>query len=106
MEVLAAARALDAAPEVVLMTAYAEVPAAVEALRAGAYDYLAKPVEPQDVVRIATRAADRFALVRRTRELEALVEAGESGFIGRSAAAIEVRRRIERAGRLPAPVVL
>ncbi len=106
MEVLTAARGLDDPPEVVLMTAYAEVPAAVAALRAGAYDYLSKPVETDDLIRIATRAADRFALVRRTRELQALVEAGESGFIGRSAAAIEVRRRIERAGRLPAPVVL
>jgi DNA-binding NtrC family response regulator len=106
MDVLAAARALDAPPEVVLMTAYAEVPAAVAALRGGAYDYLAKPVEPDDLVRVAARAADRHALVRRARELQALVEAGESGFIGRSAAAVEVRRRVERAGRLPAPVVL
>lgn len=106
MEVLAAARSLDAPPEVVLMTAYAEVPAAVAALRAGAYDYLSKPVETDDLVRIATRAADRFGLVQRTRELQALVEAGESGFIGRSTGAMEVRRRIERAGRLPAPVVL
>lgn len=106
MEVLAAARALDTPPEVVMMTAYAEIPAAVAALRAGAYDYLSKPVEPDDLVRIATRAADRYALVCRTRELQALVEAGESGFIGRSAPAAEVRRRIERAGRLPAPVVL
>lgn len=106
MEVLAVARALDAPPEVVLMTAYAEVPAAVAALRAGAYDYLSKPIETDDLVRIATRAAERHALIRRTCELQALVDAGESGFIGRSAAAIELRRRIERAGRLPAPVVL
>ena len=106
MEVLAAARALEAPPEVVLMTAYAEVPAAVAALRAGAYDYLSKPVESEHLVRIALRAADRFALVCRTRELQALVEATESGFIGRSVAATELRRRIERAGRLPAPVVL
>ncbi len=106
MEVLTQARRLDAPPEVVLMTAYAEVPAAVAALRAGAYDYLSKPVETEDLVRIVARAADRYGLVRRTRELEAVVEAGESGFIGRSAAAVEVRRRIERAGRLPAPVVL
>ena len=106
MEVLAAARALETPPEVVVMTAYAEVPAAVAALKAGAYDYLSKPIEPDDLVRTAVRAADRFGLVRRTRELQALVEAGESGFIGRSAAAVEVRRRIERAGRLPAPVVL
>jgi len=106
MEVLGAARQLDVPPEVVVMTAYAEVPAAVAALRAGAYDYLSKPVEPDTLLRIALRAADRHALVRRTQELHALVEAGESGFIGRSAAAVEVRRKVERAGRLPAPVVI
>jgi two-component system response regulator HydG len=106
MAVLLAARELDVPPEVVLMTAYAEVPAAVAALKAGAYDYLSKPVEPDDLVRIAARAADRFALIRRTRELQALVEANESGFVGRSPAAREIGRRIERAGRLPAPVVL
>ena len=106
MDVLAAARALDSSPEVVLMTGYAEVPAAVAALRAGAYDYLSKPVEVGDLVRIAVRAADRHALVQRSRALQAFVDAGESGFLGRSPAAIEVRRRIERAGRLPAPVVL
>jgi DNA-binding NtrC family response regulator len=106
MEVLGAARGLDHPPEVILMTAYAEVPAAVAALRAGAYDYLAKPFQPEELLRIATKAADRHALVTRTRELEALVEAGESGFIGRSLAAIELRRRIERAGRVLAPVVL
>lgn len=32
--------------EVILMTAYASIPTAVEALKAGAYDYLAKPFDP------------------------------------------------------------
>jgi DNA-binding NtrC family response regulator len=105
-EVLREARTLDPPPEVVVMTAYAEVPAAVQALRSGAYDYLAKPFEPEDLLRTVLRAADRYALLRRTRELEALVTARDSGFIGRSAAAVEVRRWIERVGRVPAPVLL
>ena len=106
LEILAAARALDRPPEVIVLTGYAEVPAAVAALKAGAYEYLAKPVAPEDLLKTAMRASERFALVQRARELEAIVEAGESGFIGRSAVAVELRRRVERAGRLPAPVVL
>lgn len=105
-EVLAVARGLDSPPEVIVVTGYAEVPAAVAALRAGAYDYLAKPVEPDDLLRLAVRAAERFRLVQRTRELQALVDERESGFIGRSSAALDVRRQIERAARIPAPVLL
>jgi two-component system response regulator AtoC len=106
MEVLAAARSVDQPPEVVLMTAYAEVPAAVAALKAGAYDYLSKPVEVEHLLRVVSRAAERWGLLRRTRQLEALVATGEPGFLGVSPAAAEVRRRIERAGRVPAPLLL
>ncbi len=105
-EVLAAARALDLPPEVVLVTAYAEVSAAVAALRAGAYDYVAKPVEAEDLVRVVRRAAERHRLVARTRELEAALTSGDSAFLGQSKAAHEVRRWTERIGRLPVPVLL
>lgn len=47
---------------VVLITAYAEIPAAVMAMRAGAFDYLAKPFEHTEVVRVV-----RAALAERER---------------------------------------
>ena len=103
--VLAAARALEDGPEVVLMTAFADVPSAVAALRAGAYDYLAKPFEPEHLVRVAQRAAERGALLRRARALAAMVEPG-GAFVGESAAADEVRRRVDRVGGLAVPVLL
>lgn len=45
--------------EVVMMTAFASIPAAVQALRQGAYDYLEKPFDPDDVVLVVTRALER-----------------------------------------------
>ncbi len=47
--------------EFVLMTAYATVPTAVEALRAGAYDYLTKPFEPEAARAVVLRAMGRAA---------------------------------------------
>ena len=103
---LAAARAQNPAPEVVIMTAYAEVPAAVAALKAGAYDYLAKPFAPEDLLRGVERAADRYRLVQRARLLEDELSASESPLIGTSPQLIEVRRLIEKVGRLPIGVLL
>jgi DNA-binding NtrC family response regulator len=45
--------------EVVLMTAFASIPAAVEAVRLGAYDYLAKPFDPDDITLVIARALER-----------------------------------------------
>src|SRR5208282_4175690 len=45
--------------EVVIITGYPTMDSAKEAVRLGAYDYLAKPVGPQDVINIADRALTR-----------------------------------------------
>jgi DNA-binding NtrC family response regulator len=44
--------------EIVMMTAFASIPAAVEAVRIGAYDYIQKPFDPDDVRLIITRALE------------------------------------------------
>ena len=45
--------------EVVLMTAYPSIRAAVEALRLDAYDYLEKPFDPDEVTLVVARALER-----------------------------------------------
>ena len=61
LDLLATVRSLAPAPAVVLITAYATVDSAVEALRNGAADYVRKPFKLDDlkflVARLAARAA-------------------------------------------------
>jgi NtrC-family two-component system response regulator AlgB len=59
---------------VVLMTAYATVPQAVEAIRAGAYDYLVKPFSLDHVGLLLSRVLELRALRRENRILRAAVE--------------------------------
>lgn len=47
------------ATEIVVMTAYASIPSAVEAMRRGAYDYVQKPFDPDDVSLVISRALER-----------------------------------------------
>jgi two-component system, NtrC family, response regulator AtoC len=49
LEVLRAARAAQPEAAVIIMTAYATVDTAVQAMKAGAYDYLVKPFEPEEL---------------------------------------------------------
>ena len=71
MDLLKAIKSARPEVEVVMMTAYATVETAVEAVKAGAYDYLTKPFENIDEVSLTVgKAAERKQLKDRTRQLE------------------------------------
>jgi two-component system response regulator HydG len=59
LEVFRACKRLQPSAELVLMTAYASVPSAVEALRLGAFEYLTKPFEPELARAAVLRALGR-----------------------------------------------
>jgi len=71
LEVLRRARALDAELPVILMTAYATVPTALAAMREGAFDYVQKPFENDELVALVRRALDVTRLARENRYLRA-----------------------------------
>ena len=61
MELMRKAKELDPELPVILITGFAEVQGAVEAIRAGAHDYLAKPFDHHQVIRVVLRALERAA---------------------------------------------
>jgi DNA-binding NtrC family response regulator len=71
LEVLTLARKKDEDTLVIVMTAYADIPSAVEAMRLGAYDYIQKPFGLEELERKVMRAFDQQ---REARQLEALCE--------------------------------
>jgi len=108
-EVLRAVKSRHPDTEVVMMTGYATVQDAVEAMRAGAFDYLQKPFLPDAAAELVTRAMER----RRLRlQAEVLGQKAPStdfsftGAVGRSAAMQEAHRLIEQAARLDITVLL
>ena len=86
LEVLAAAVRCRPAPRVILMTAFGTLETAIEAIRQGAYDYLAKPFKLAEVTVAVGRALDDHRLRRENARLIAEVERqqGLDRILGRS----------------------
>src|SRR5512145_157891 len=61
---------------VIVMSAYGSHDAAVEAMKAGAYDYLSKPFRPDDVVLVLRKAEERERLSRENRRLRRELASG------------------------------
>jgi len=81
MEILRSLKSTRADTEVVMMTAYGDVDAAVEAVRAGAFHFLTKPFASLEAVGlIVDKAAERRALISQARYLEEALDGVERGF--------------------------
>ena len=70
-ELMAAALREDADLPVVILTGHGDVPMAVQAMNAGAYDFLEKPAPPGRLVEICRRALEKRRLVLENRDLRA-----------------------------------
>lgn len=77
-------------PDVVLFTGFGDMDSAIAALRAGAYDYLLKPIKVQELAAVTERIAEHQALLR---ENKALTEHFQQEL---SAATAETRQEITR----------
>lgn len=76
MEVVAALRAADPTSCVIVMTGYADLESAVEAVKHGVYDYVRKPFDSDEMVRIVERGLERRRLaMENVRLMRALQEA-------------------------------
>jgi two-component system response regulator HydG len=64
LDVLRDVRDLQPGTEVLLITGYGSVDSAVAAMKEGAYDYLTKPVEPENLVRVIRKAIEHQSLQR------------------------------------------
>ncbi len=59
LQILAAAKERMDPGEVIILTGYASVPTALEAMRNGAFDYIQKPVTPDDVRQVVRKALEK-----------------------------------------------
>jgi DNA-binding NtrC family response regulator len=106
LEVLKELRGRDNDTPVVMITAYGTMERAVDAMRAGAYDFITRPFEPDHIALVVQKALERHRLIR---EVEVLSE--ESGrryrlVLGESTKMKQVTETAKRAANSNATVML
>jgi len=108
IEVLRTAKKLQADTEVIMMTGYGTVDSAIEAMRAGAFHYLAKPFKAEEVLHLVDKAYAQRQLMRENLYLKAESRGGHllQSVVGTSAPTQEVVTAVQRLSDTEAPALL
>ncbi len=108
MEILKRLRGQGFEVPVIILTALESSTVTIEAMQAGAYDYIAKPFDPEAIMRVIERALEYRHLTRRVRSLEQ--QSGDKDprdtLVGRSAAMQQVYKLIGRVSSSDATVLI
>ncbi len=108
MELLRRVRERHGEIPVILMTAFGTVRSAVEAMRLGAFGYLTKPIDPDELLLQVERALEAARLAGEHRRL--VERAGDPDafdvLVGESAAAVDLRDLIARLASVDSTVLL
>lgn len=108
LEMLRRIKALKPDSVVIVMTAFATVDTAVKALKDGAYDYVTKPFDPDDLTHLIRNATKQISLTEENENLKKQVISLEDveDLIGESDAMKNVLRQIESVAQTNSSVII
>ncbi len=108
LSLLASCREVDPTVPVVLVTAYATVELAVDAMRQGAFDVVPKPFVPEAVRAVVNRACERTELLRENERLRGQVRrlTGSEELVGEGPEMAKLRGLIARVAPTSATVLI
>lgn len=108
LDVLASFRATSPDTPVVLLTAFGSVDTAIQAMKEGAFDYITKPINLDEVVLVAQRAVDHCRLVREHRHLQSVFteRPRATAIVGQSPKMVEIFKLVGRVARSRTAVLI
>ena len=108
IQLLEKLRAEDDTLQVLMLTGGATIPTAVASIKAGAVDYVTKPIRLADLDRMIQKSARTSRLVRENQQLRKVIERSRppSNIIGRSEAIRKVLHLVERIAPSDKPVLI
>jgi two-component system response regulator AtoC len=98
LDLLATLKAKQNAATVIVMSAYGNIDLALEAMKAGAYDYVSKPFKPDEIVLALRKAEERESLRRENRALREQIRQDNEfeSILAKSPQMVEIFRTIHK----------
>ncbi len=98
LDLLAHVKRISPDTEVILLTAFASVPTAIEAIKNGAYQYLEKPFQPDKLRHLVRMAVEKSDLLKKVKDLESRIDGAgqEPQIIGESRGILSVVKLIRQ----------
>jgi len=108
MELLEKVKSEQLDTAVIMMTGYASVETAVRALKHGAFDYITKPFDPDDLSVVVRNALEQRRLKLENRALRQRIEDRHAldELVGQSASMLQLRDQIAAAARVDSAVLI
>ena len=109
MDLLQRIQAIDPDIPVILVTGHGDVSLAVEAMRAGAYDFIEKPFETDRLIEVVRRGLEKRGLILQNRQLTQQLDQSDglsSVLIGRSKAIRALRQDIRSVADAAADILI
>ena len=107
LEVLEELKKIDVESIIIIITAYGDINSAVNAMRLGAYDYLTKPFDVEDVELVINKASRIVGLKDHIALLEGQVDRSQQGeLITRSRRMLELLEFVDEIAATPATVII
>src|ERR1700759_3782459 len=108
LELLQRIAAEDISPTLIIITAFGTVETAVQAMKMGAYDYVTKPLDFEELVLVVHRAMERQNLLEEVRHLRSALDEryGFEGIIGRAKSFLRVLDQAARVAQHDSTVLI
>ena len=108
LDLLRRISAEDIQPTLIIVTAFGTVETAVQAMKLGAYDYVTKPLDFEELVLVAHRAMERQNLLEEVRHLRSALDEryGFEGIIGRAKSFLRVLDQAARVAQHDSTVLI
>jgi two-component system response regulator AtoC len=106
LDLVRAAQTLSPETTIIVMSAYGSHELAIEALKAGAYDYLGKPFRPDEVLLVLRKAEERERLRRENLRLRQEMSRRAPQLVAEGPAMREVMRVVQKVAPAPTTVLI